>query len=59
MERFIEYNKLSKNEKQKKDALKRRKWSDYGCLCPVSKVIPNKKKQLNKYKCRERIFFMC
>lgn len=52
MKKFITYDKLSKKEKRKADASKRRQW---GFLCPVSKVVPDKRKQADKYICREKI----
>lgn len=55
MKKFITYDKLSKKEKRKADASKRRQWSDYGCLCPVSKVVPDKRKQADKRMCRKQI----
>lgn len=55
MKKFITYDKLSKKEKRKTDASKRRQWSDYGCLCPVSKVVPDKRKQADKRMCRTAI----
>lgn len=55
MKKFITYDKLSKKERRKADASKRRQWSDYGCLCPVSKVVPDKKKHADKHMCRKQI----
>ena len=55
MKKFITYDKLSKKEKRKTDASKRSQWSDYGCLCPVSKVVPDKRKQADKRMCRTAI----
>lgn len=55
MKKFITYDKLSKKEKRRADASKRRQWSDYGCLCLVSKVVPDKRKQANKRMCRTGI----
>lgn len=55
MKKFITYDKLSKREKRVADSVKRRQWSDYGCLSPVSKVMPDKKKQSNKRMCRTAV----
>lgn len=55
MKKFITYDKLSKKEKRKADASKRRQWSDYVCLCPASKVVPDKRKQADKRICRTAV----
>ena len=55
MEKFITYDKLSKKEKQKADSAKRRQWSDYGRICPVSQVVPNKKRQADRHMCRAAV----
>jgi len=52
MGKFIPYNKLSKKEKRKIDLRKRRQWSDYG-MSALSNIVPNKRKQSNKYSCRK------
>lgn len=57
MKKFTTYDKLSKKEKRKADASKRRRWSDYGCLCPTSKVVPDKKKLTDKYMCRTTVCY--
>lgn len=54
MTKFIQYNKLSKKEKKKIDAAKRRLWSDLGLNSPISRVVVNKKKEQRKYACRQR-----
>lgn len=58
MRKFITYDKLSKKAKRKVDASKRRKWSDYGCLCSVSKVVPDKKKQADRRMCRTDVQYL-
>lgn len=58
MKKFITYDRISKKEKRKADASKRRQWFDYGCICPVSKVIPDKKKQADKRMCRTQIKYL-
>lgn len=55
MKKFITYDKLSKKEKRKADASKRRQWSDYGCPYPVSKVVTDKRKQVDKRMCRTAV----
>ena len=55
MKKFISYEKLSKKEKRKADAAKRKQWSDYGCIFSASKVVPDKKKQAEKRKCRNAL----
>lgn len=55
MEKFVMYNKLSKKEKKKINAARRRKWGDYGCHSPTTKVVTDKKKQERKHMCREHI----
>lgn len=57
MKKFITYDKLSKKEKHKADASKRRQWSDYGCLCPGSKVILDNRKQTDKRMCRTAVHY--
>ena len=57
MKKFITYDKLSKKAKRKIDATKRRQWSDYGCLCPASKLAPNKKNQAYKHRCRSAVHY--
>lgn len=47
------YNKLSKKEKKKINTSKRKVWGDYSCQSPVTKVIPNRKKEEIKYLCRK------
>ncbi len=57
MKKFITYDKLSKKEKRRADASKRRQWSEYGCVCPVSKVVPDKRKQVDKRMCRTAVHY--
>lgn len=54
MAKFVPYDKLSKREKRKVNEAKRKRWDDYGCASPVTKVIPNKKKATEKSMCRGR-----
>lgn len=44
-------------KKREADIAKRRQWSDYGYLSPVSKVIPDKKKQVNRRMCRYTVCY--
>ena len=55
MEKFITYDKLSKKQKKKINASKRRMWGDYGCHSPATKVVTDKKKQERKNMCREHV----
>ena len=55
MKKFISYEKMSKKEKRKADAAKRKQWSDFGCMCSASKVVPDKKKQADKHRCRNAL----
>ena len=50
--KYIPYGKMSKAKKKSLSNAKRILWSHYGCLSPVSKVIPDKKKETNKRYCR-------
>lgn len=52
MKNFIAYNKLSKKQKRKVNQAKRILWTDYGCMCCVSKIVPDKKKASDRGKCR-------
>ena len=52
MNKYLPYEKLSKKAKRKVDNARRVRWSDYGCLSPVSKIVPDKKKQAVKDRCR-------
>ena len=56
MKKFVSYDKMSKKDKNKANSAKRKMWSDYGCLSPVSKVISNKKKETEKKMCRKNVF---
>ena len=55
MKNFVTYDKLSKKERKKSDIAKRRRWSDYGCQSPVTKVVKNKKKEEKKNMCRVQV----
>lgn len=55
MKKYVSYEKLSKKDKRKVDSAKRRKWCDYGCVNPVSKVMPDRKKQVEKNICRRSV----
>lgn len=55
MKDFVTYDKLSKKEKKKVDIAKRRRWSDYGCQSPVTKVVKDKKKEEKKNMCRVQV----
>lgn len=55
MKKFITYDKLSKKAKKDIDSKKRRLWSDYGCMSPIIKTIPDKRKEQNRRLCREKI----
>ena len=50
----ITYKKLSKKDKRKVNLAKRRCWSDYGLLNPTTKIIPDKKKEIKRRKCRQK-----
>lgn len=52
MKKFVTYDKLSKKEKRKADSAKRKQWYDYGCLRPASRIVPDKKKDADKHRCR-------
>ena len=55
MKDFVTYDKLSKKEKKKVDIAKRRRWSDYGCQSPVTKVVKDKRKEEKKNMCRGQV----
>lgn len=55
MKKFVAYEKLSKKEKRKVDSKGRRLWSDYGCMSPACRKIPDKKKEKNRNLCREMV----
>lgn len=50
--KYVEYTKKSKKEKKLINNAGRRLWSDYGLHSPISKIIPDKKKDNKKYCCR-------
>lgn len=52
MRKFVQYEKLSKKEKKKIDSLQRKTWSDYGSIVPAVRIIPDAKKEREKYSCR-------
>lgn len=47
MDKFIPYDKLSKKEQKRMDAVKRRDWNG---LNPVTRTVPDKKKYSRKDK---------
>ena len=55
MQKFVQYEKLSKKEQKKLNNAKRKLWSDYGCISPVSKIVVDKKKQESKRICRTSV----
>ena len=57
MDKYVEYKKLSKKDKKRMNKSRRVQWSDYGCLSPVSRVVPNKKHLQDKHKCRGAIWY--
>lgn len=50
MDNFIPYIKLSKKERQKFNTSKRSNWNG---INPVTKVIPDKKHETDKQKCKQ------
>ena len=48
----VKYEKLSKKEKRKVDLTRRTQWSDYGCLCPATRIVPDKKKEQARRLCK-------
>ncbi len=55
MKNFVLYEKLSKKEKRRLNLQRRKNWSTYGVAFPATRVVPNKKRQLEKKLCRELI----
>lgn len=52
MKQPILYEKLSKKEQKKINTKRRRFWSDYGCASPATKIIPDKRKEHHRRRCR-------
>jgi hypothetical protein len=48
--KHVSYSKLSKKEKRKIDNKQRKNW---GSLVPVTRVVPDKKKEKRKNMCRK------
>jgi hypothetical protein len=55
LKKFVEYGKLSKKKRHEVDLKRRRLWSDYGRLSPVSKIVPDKRKESSKKMCRSAV----
>lgn len=52
MKKFVPYDRMSKKAKKEVNKAKRKQWSDYGCLSPVSKVVQDKRKEKDRKFCR-------
>lgn len=55
MNKHVSYNKLSKKAKRQVDAKARRTFDAFGCFSPVTKVVPDKKREKRRRSCREKI----
>lgn len=55
MKKCVLYDKLSKKGKKQVDAKARRTFDDFGCLSPITKIIPDKKKDSNRKCCRKQV----
>lgn len=55
MNKHVSYDKLSKKGKRKVDSKARKTFDAFGCLSPVTKVVPNKKKEKRRRSCKEKI----
>lgn len=55
MKKCVSYDKLSKKEKKHINAKTRRTFNDFGCFSPVTKIIPDKKKENSRKCCREQV----
>lgn len=54
MKKCVSYDKLSKKAKKQVDAKARTMFNDFGCLSPVTKIVPDKKKEKQRRRCREK-----
>ena len=52
MKNYISYDRLSKKEKRKVDLARRKQWSAYGEMSPVTRIVADKKKECGKRICR-------
>ena len=55
MNKHVSYDKLSKKGKRKVDSKARKTFDAFGCLSPVTKVVPDKKKDKRRRSCKEKI----
>lgn len=54
MKKRVSYDKLSMKAKKQVNAKERTMFNDFGCLSPVTKIVPDKKKEQNRRLCREK-----
>ncbi len=54
MKKCVSYDKLSKKAKKQVNAKVRTMFNDFGCLSPVTKIVPDKKKEKLRRYCREK-----
>ena len=55
MKKCVSYDKLSKKARKQVNAKARTMFNDFGCLSPVTKIVPDKKKENSRRCCREQV----